>query len=1230
MRCLVPWMLLALVILPACGDGAAPTAQSTQQGEQAPEARTLAALLDSPPRLPRALRELAARAWHTRWSGAISADTLALEIDRLRERGGLASSEELAAWRADVLLQSSGTRGLAAATAPQRMATRSLLRRARGDLETLRSEQMPLALVLVLAQKLNWSLDPVTGRAQDTQALEQVLEDLFAGVESGPGDLLTSKDRIAAYRAADKTYRDRIRAYERLWKKGRPSKPSDHTPGIQEAKEVLDQCERAFSTSWREWLAGRGIDWDAQAGRAAPSKLDPGLIRDLGDRAMRMADIQALFEQLVKGESHPAARLAALSKRSEPLARAVGIYEEGMRTGDGFEHAGLAVALRLATRGLEALRGRIRAFELAQRAGAPLPADLQSANSWEGVAREVGAAPTDGSGHLGAAPIGQDGIVALRRAFAASPEERGTLLEQLMQSQRALESALAQAAAAGGAAAQIMERTAAQDLEDVQGVLASDDHERTRAVRMEIAQELLYGDGNVATRMEEIEKGASLYSSFSSEGRTDLLTSLRRHDRRDVEEGAPGADARDEAAPKREQRIAGAISKGEEAVGAARNVTNMLVTLDLVSVEDANEVLRGLDAANAGFTIAAGLATGNVFDVISGTANLVAILSGKPAPPDPAQVRHEQVMEALSVLADGQVRILEALAGIIEQLDGIRMQLGELERIMISTHQLIVDDQLQGLRFARDFIQGLSYYGGDDTRAGGMPLHRLQDYEQLRAHFEKHRDAYVQGRRFLADHVRGQPLEIQRLAERFEEAGDMPRLLGQLNGWDGVRQNEERIKRTFRLLDTVLLPEARERVFGSLTEPVQDHAALLRKLEILTDAGHARAQVWARKNRELSLENNLRIYENPIVAGDIARGVAAFHLHGLVDLGKDFSGSLPTLEQLTAPGFDPSFGFGSTPEARREQILASLDKAQALLERVRAQGALAQGDILAPVLALLALSDTWHCDHPIRAEAAWLLSKDPVLRHNAARFWLMVHRGTTRAEQDAVYAKILALLAPAVRATCWQGPAFPLRAPMSYGELVAAPLPPMPYGLLLLAHRFTEPMISPSWLLGRLPNAGDPVRKAPLHTYDLRLTAPFEADPKGQMIMRSAPSFFGSPAEGYWWNDIRRAEAKEIIEANQEIEKRMGKTHDPKQRARLAKGRMPVTLWCDPVRLPSARDADAGRYLTLETMNLLDEAASWVETSRRETAAVYPSGDPLDERLLRALWVESLQAAWTR
>ena len=308
---------------------------------------------------------------------------------------------------------------------------------------------------------------------------------------------------------------------------------------------------------------------------------------------------------------------------------------------------------------------------------------------------------------------------------------------------------------------------------------------------------------------------------------------------------------------------------------------------------------------------------------------------------------------------------------------------------------------------------------------------------------------------------------------------------------------------------------------------------------------------------------------------------------------------MPTFDELSAPGSDPSLTIGASSQSRYDQIDRPLRDAQRLLMQAAAQDALVQGDALLPVLALLVMSDSWRCDNAALQKAAEeVLISHPFLRHDAARFLVALNLHHTDQEQDRIVAQAFSLLKPEVQEAL-RPAAIPLVSETStadlherYRTLVGQPLKAMP-GWALLGARLPDDW-SMRYLVAGVDRAGYKSWGETVYALDLKVTTPITYEHE-----EAAPAIpddrLGSPAIVTWWHEV-------------------GKQKGTK------------ALWAKNVRLPSDCDARSGGLLTTGVSDAIAEARAAVREARAEFAAVYSPESRSDggQQLLREAWFRTL------
>lgn len=960
---LAGWVVTGFSCSDASSDGEGGRASGVHAVRLEP---ALESFLREPPHLPEGLREVAVRTWR----------------DRLAATGGFEGVREAlraldGAWRRDGLLfadRHAYERALSARLADvqrrvldlpeaEAAAVRSF-HAAFLDPETATTRRLALHEAFEASLRLTEVVERRAPRALGL-AMQR------AGLLEEAGWNRLEKPLGAEVKALEKAFQERyVAPYHAASRKldevhGQFRKKRTSRSELDRARNEARQRERAMWAArsqavptWRRLFELGEADWQALS--------DEFELAEYERRPLELEALRDVMRRVVEGESEALRTEARELLAREHALRTTLPTRQAWANGETTDGASLREAMRIALEGLERLRARER--------------ELVAAGA-------------------------RDELDALRSSIA----EVQRLVDEL--------------AILTEAALRDLRSGVDEEIADVEAVLASDPREATAALRQEVARDLFYGDAaTIKERIEGLSQGTTLYEPLSDEGRSEMLVALERH--QEQEGGDEKPDPKDPARA-RQQKWGQRIQKVESAAKAAHDVTEMLVHLDVIDVEDANKVLRGLDGVHAGLTILTGLTSGNPFDVISGTAQLVMILSGKEPPPSPEEVRHEQIMEAMTLLAEGQQHILDALQVVSDQIHALHVDLNELQQIARSTHQLLIDAELQGLRKAQEFETSMAYYAArpanvpEGTRVSDGPS-GFANWEQMRAHFQKHRDEYRLGRRFLDDQVSQEPLEILRIAKDPEQARELEARLGRKPGWlkSLVIADEERLVSLRRFVEEVLDPELRSAILGSLVTPVADAEGLEAKLRRLATRDAMSLKLW-RDAYGRTVERGAWELENPILIADLAESLAALHDHRL--LGALENDALPAFDDLLTPGgYDPATTFGAEDAARFDNLVKPLVGAERLLERALAQSALVQGDVLIPILAFLALSDEQRFEESVSAQAEQVLARSPILRHNAVRFLVHVQLHHDDEGVARIRDQVLALLHPDVRATHYE------------------------------------------------------------------------------------------------------------------------------------------------------------------------------------------------------------------
>jgi len=1183
------------------------------------ETEELAEFLRNPPRLTSELQRIVARQWRRRMETAGLLDVYRDELRSLerglRNEGLLLDAADLRslAWKDGRLIPwSSPGSGLgrlprdlesSISNTQSKPAVARAVNKARGQLENVQSELEILGIELVF-------------RAADVTK-EKRFDELFNSVDGIEGfDFLLSKQGAERLRAAYRTWSAASNDYERHKKDKQPL--AEDRRRLRQASESVAKLQREAVISWREVFAASEESWEELTGDW--DSISPGLTDEIGSRLATIETIGAAAQRITEAEiTETQSEFARLARDASRIEAGIQSYlaRAGREDSGGEESAGVADALELAMQALERLQQRRIAAELVAKAqsvpgfeAAAIGEALHKDDvAWGDIVTAVGVELASFEGEVDAhfpakqAPgpfLARELQQALQRDATHNRAVAADAGEQYQQL-KSKTSALGQQALTS---VEAIRDGVAEAQQDVETILEADADVSTARLRMEIARDLMHDSQAAADRIGEIESREVLYEPLSDEARSEILVALERHQRREGEgEQEDKEDKENGEADSSQKKWGERIGHAEEAVKAAKDVTEMLVLLDVVPVEDANKVLRGLDAASAGLTVATGLMSGNVFDVISGGAQLVSILSGREPPPSIEELRHEQIMDALGALGEGQQAIMEGLEAISRQIHQLGQEVDAVQQIVMATHRLLIEDRLQGLRLARDFVEARRFYtdrsvAGAAVSTSGQSI--PQDYEQWTAHFQKHRQAYAEGRRFLDDQVRENPLEMLQLANDLSESESVAALGGMPSNWAGaLKEDKERID-ALRAFANWIDPDVREAVLGSLVHPAASQAALERKLALIAESDPEATEVWRAAWSEAALERNLWKRFNPLLLAEISELLVALQPYRLIDEGHDFSGRMPSFAKLSSPGYDPSQSFGSSPKSRHDQLTRPVRDAELLLMEATAQNALVQGDVLLPVLAMLTMSDSLRCDHAgVQAAAERVLLSHPMLRHNALRFlvYLNLHHGME--ERERVVAHAVSLLKPEVRDQLR-----PVRLPMPasraelrkrYRDIVGQPLPASP-GWLLLSVRLPD-----SWSMQHLLAVADRKGAASwgrtIYGLDLKVTNPLSYDDADEGTPESPDRRFGSPAVVTWWHELGKQEAAETKE-----------------------------LWAKRLRLPSDSDAQAGSLLTTDLSDVLSRAVATVREARSDLDVTYSpkSRTAAADRLARESWFRLL------
>ncbi|MEZ6189156.1 MAG: hypothetical protein R3F62_29670 [Planctomycetota bacterium] len=499
-----------------------------------------------------------------------------------------------------------------------------------------------------------------------------------------------------------------------------------------------------------------------------------------------------------------------------------------------------------------------------------------------------------------------------------------------------------------------------------------------RKARLQFAESALHDRRPVAERVAEVEDEAGPYRYVTPADRQSMKLALKQE-------------------TERRKAIDSAFAQAGKATQAAGDVVDLLVSFDALPAETARDIHKGLDVTNAGLDLVTSVAMGDPLSAISAGADLCYLLCGKEPPPSPEEVRHEQVMQALDALAEGQREIQERLSAVSRQVEELHMELHQVHQIARSTHAIVVDQNLLGLRDCRDFLRSQRFYAVvRPDPLSGEPLARpdlgLADYGQFLAHFNKaqERELYTSASRFLNDQLRGKALSVLEVAADDEQAAQIrasiAQSLGQKPEWvrDQVLAEDAQSAALLSFVQQCVRPELRSRVLGSLAYPARDIPGLVAKLERILDPEASAPFVAA--FTAFGLDEALSDATNPILVEEVVASAEALQPYRLIQVPGQ--AALPGFEALTQPGYDPARSFGATRRAQHEQLLEPLQASERLLRRCLAQNALRTGDVLIPLVAAL----TNYANPGINSTsyqaklADRLLAENASLRENVVRF----------------------------------------------------------------------------------------------------------------------------------------------------------------------------------------------------------------------------------------------------
>ena len=529
------------------------------------------------------------------------------------------------------------------------------------------------------------------------------------------------------------------------------------------------------------------------------------------------------------------------------------------------------------------------------------------------------------------------------------------------------------------------------------------------AARQQHLDDALFSTIPVEARIKALnEKPEGAYKYVSPNVRKSLAVKLQNHE-------------------ERKEKLAKKYTETGEALVAAKDVVTLLGATGVIDDDLRHDLDKGLEVASEVVNTAAAFATGDIAGVVSGAARCLTLLFGGELPPDPAEVRHEQVMDALGELAKGQQHIMEMVVALSEQSFTQHQQvmsrleiLDDIHAVVSATHRMAVDENLEGLRDFRQFLHAGRFYatgaGVDVDRPEGLGL-AFPNHEARLAHFAGHRSLFERCRRFLNDATRSDGLNVLRMAEDAKQARRIAEDLGQNEKWvrNRVLSRDRRAAALVAFMKNHVDPTMHRAILGSMVRPATTFDDLEARLDMVLD--RTQAEPWERKSVEHDLDETLNDFLNPLLVDEITGAHAALQEYRL--LCPPGRSELADRAELSRPGYDPLAAWGTDDASRFDHFVQPLRNSIRLLEKSMAQNAAISGDVLIPLVAQYGLSIK-HGSHapwdrrgnPIQKDAYQLLVDNPILRENAIRWMVYAAHRKNAAEIEDMWARIARLRKP--------------------------------------------------------------------------------------------------------------------------------------------------------------------------------------------------------------------------
>lgn len=485
----------------------------------------------------------------------------------------------------------------------------------------------------------------------------------------------------------------------------------------------------------------------------------------------------------------------------------------------------------------------------------------------------------------------------------------------------------------------------------------------------------LYGGQDVSLRIDMLETGTGPYQDMPENKRRAMAQTLRK-----------------------QQRLQNHISTAQDAVQAGHDVAMFLHSIDVIGDEDFEAVSLGLNLAGQSLNILGAAATGNIFGVISGSAQLLTTLFGKEPAPDPAIARHERVMAALNAVLDGQAQIMSTLESLSRQIDEVfnrlHSQTEKLGKVMRATKGLLLDAELKGLRDCQDYQERAIHYARmARDPVDGQWRQRLElgyhTYDAMALQFDLLGQTLFRScQDFLNNTSRDSHLTLLSMASDRSQAARIAQALNQPLEWveDFHLAEATRTDLMVQIIDEFFRPEYRNVILASMIAPPSTYEEVN---QLVREIGAGEASELA----DLVTEFNLRDATQEFYNAELLQSMvdAQLFMMPLHLLTQAHSAELPGFRDVHAPAFDPLVPFGSNAMARFNHFNEPLRDLQRLTYQSLMQHGLYHGGVLIPLFSRLLISvDGMVATRSQQPNLFRMLTKiarrNPMLHENALKY----------------------------------------------------------------------------------------------------------------------------------------------------------------------------------------------------------------------------------------------------